>query len=82
MEGFAMLSDGKYSPETINGITPADKSYSAMGAGLGAGSKWVDCSGLFAEASAGLGPNFTIPSDAKTSLILIEKLGVSVGYRF
>ena len=55
MEGFAMLSDGKYSPQDINGITPADKSYSALGAGIGVGSKWVDRSGLFAEESAGLG---------------------------
>lgn len=84
LEGFALYSDGKYTPEDTNGntISSVQKNYSAMGAGIGIGSKWVDRSGLFFEANAGLGRNFTIPQDASTSLILIGKIGASVGYRF
>jgi hypothetical protein len=83
VEGFALYSDGKYNPNDSNGNSlDTQKNYSALGAGIGIGEKWVDRSGLFFELNAGLGRNFTIPQDAPTSLILIGKIGASVGYRF
>lgn len=83
LEGFALYSDGKYTPENYSSdVTIVQKNYSALGAGIGIGEKWVDRSGLFFEANAGLGRNFTIPEDASTSLILIGKIGASIGYRF
>ncbi len=83
VEGFGLLSDGKYTPRDENGISAdTKKDYSAFGAGFGIGEKWTSRSGIFLEATAGFGRNFSIPEDAATSLILIGKVGVSVGYRF
>ena len=83
VEGFGLLSDGQYTPQDENGNKlDTKKDYSAFGAGIGIGEKWTSNSGLFLEASAGLGRNFSIPEDASTTLILIGKVGISVGYRF
>lgn len=83
VEGFGLLSDGQYTPQDENGNKlDTKKDYSAFGAGIGIGEKWISNSGLFLEASAGLGRNFSIPEDASTTLILIGKVGISVGYRF
>ena len=48
VEGFGLLSDGKYKPQDENGNSlNTKKDYSAFGVGSGIGEKWTSRYGLF-----------------------------------